>query len=170
MCGEHGMWRRERKLCPRRQIRYAGGRCLAPSCGAAKSRCYRGRRSITASRLQGRRAKRPAPPMSCAYSSWRFNRPWAGRLKRRVLIGPGVDIQNRSGERLWRLLRKIVTCVRHHAVLVARREALQACLSSRRRRDAVCVAFQRDRGHGNRRRCSFSGLAGRMAVAISWML
>src|SRR5260370_32321723 len=39
-------------------------------------------------------------------------------------IGPGVDIKNRGGERFWCLLRKIVTCIRHDAVLMASREAL----------------------------------------------
>ena len=66
-------------------------------------------------------------------------------------IGPGVDIQNRGGERFRRLLRKIVAGIRHHAVFMASGEVLPVRLSAARRRDAVRVPFEGDRRHGDRR-------------------
>jgi hypothetical protein len=37
---------------------------------------------------------------------------------------PVVDIKNRLGERLWRLLRKVVARIPHNTVLMASSEAL----------------------------------------------
>jgi hypothetical protein len=46
------------------------------------------------------------------------------RLMRGALIAPRVDIENRPDERFWRLLRQVMTRIRHDAVLMTASKAL----------------------------------------------